>query len=222
MIVATIEPAMNAMVHRRCNSEENLLMKKRARCSQLRRHSESDAQPMKKRKRVRILLEPQQMLQPLAPKACWYSKEDLVTSKKIARKLSRNANSDSVLQETYDKACKLSSHEDEKTSEEIMAMLEGSGAFWKQRGLERLSQRHAISRSMQVCQVKSAVLLEQTSQYLDGIMDPERLASASIVASRPSQHFAQMLALADQAMAKRIYSEPAELPQRHTPVAPTA
>jgi hypothetical protein len=133
-------------------------------------------------------------------------------------------NSDSILVETYDKACKLSDldHDSDKTSEEIMMLLEGSGAFWKQRGLERLSQRHSISRSIQVCQVKSAVLLEQTRQYLDGVKDPERLAAASLMTSKPSQHFAQMLALADQAMAGRIHSEPEKMPEKNTPVAPTA
>lgn len=224
MTVVTIEHAMNVKLHRRCASEEDLSSRKRVRSVAPRRHSETDAQPLKKRKRVRIQLEPQQMMQPLAPKSCWYSKEDLVVSRKCARKLSRQVNSDSVLVETYDKACKLSNlnNDNDKLSEEIMMMLEGSGEFWKQRGLERLSQRHAISRSIQVCQVKSAVLLEQTGQYLDGIQDPERLAAASLMASRPSQYFAQMIALADQAMAKRIHSEPTDLPEKNTPVAPTA
>jgi hypothetical protein len=221
MTIANIpEPPV---LHRRCASEDNVKFAAQAKRHQPRRNSESDAQPAKKRSRVRIQLEPQFVdPEPLPPKTCWYSKQDLLHSRKTARRLSRQVNTDSVLMETYDRACKLADHDDHNTAEEIMAMLEGSDAYWKQRGLERLSQKHAISRSIQVCSVKSAVLLEQISQNLDGIKDPERLAEASLMASRPSQHFAQLLALADQAMARRIHSEPTDFLEQNTPVAPTA
>ena len=207
-------------------------------------HSDSDAQqPLKKRKRVRIQAEPLQVVEPEplpVDKCCWYTKEELVRSRKVARKVSLAVNTDPVLMETYDKAFELTviqlaeveatarpepSQSQHKAS--AVKLLKHSSAFWKQRGLERLSKNHAVSRSIQVCSVKSAVLLEQTSQYLDGVQDPERLAHASRMASRPSQHFAQMLAMADQAMADRIHAEAAKtvlgvLPQPKRAVAPTA
>ena len=246
---------------RRVHSEENLrnIRKLEDQSQQQsrgkrRRRSETDVQSLKKR--VRIQVEPVQVVEPLPlPRdmCCWYSREELVYARKYARKLSRLANSDSVLNDTFGKACELTvtighatsgevdKHflsdgstlgedpaEQEHSNQEqiiykknVVKNLARSGAFWKQRGLERLSRQHAISRSMQVCSVKSAVLLEQTSQYLDGVQDPERLARASRMASQPSQHFAQMLAMADQAMAKKIHLESATTTSKNT-VAPTA
>lgn len=235
---------------RRAVSEENV--RESVKRAHPRRHSESDAQqqPQKKRKRVRIQVEPFQVVEAqVTPidKCWWYSKEDLVRSRYVARKLSRAVDTDQVLIETFDKACELTvvqsfdlsvqsqtqqqQHDDNKTS--AVKLLKHSSAFWKQRGLERLSKNHAVSRSIQVCSVKSAVLLEQTSQYLDGVNDAERLAHASRMISRPSQNFAQMLAMADEAMAERIHAEAAKvaakaatalgvLPQPTQAVAPTA
>ena len=182
-----------------------------------RRVSDSSVQPLAKRRRVRFQSKPQQVVegQPLPPKQqCWYSKEDLVSSRKLARRLSRQVDSDSILMETFDRACA------QQHPSNAVERLEKSRAFWKQRGLERLSKGHAISRNIQVCSVKSAVLLEQSCQYLEGKKDPERLAQASLMASGPSQHFAHMLAMADQSMANRIHSETSAVPA--SPVAPTA
>jgi hypothetical protein len=188
-----------------------------------RRKSESDAHPARKRRRVRIQVEPLQVVEgeelPDNKTTCWYSKEDLVVSRRIARKLSRQVNSDPVLMETYYIACEPVSDDsvpscwqsppqrNDTTTAAAVKILKHSSAFWKQRGLERLSKGHSLSRSIQVCSVKSAVLLEQSSQYLEGIQDPERLAHASLMASRPSQQFAHFLAMADQAMAERIHQE---------------
>ena len=205
MMMAPLE----APLLRRVVSEENVrAVTKRPLPEMTRRISEPCVQqPLKKRRRVRFQAELLQVVvegQPLPPKQnCWYSKEDLVSSRKMARKLSRQVDSDPVLMETFDKACA----QQHPTS--AVRLLEESRDFWKQRGLERLSRGHAISRNIQVCSVKSAVLLEQSCQYLEGKKDPERLAQASLMASGPSQNFAYMLAMADQSMANRIHSETA-------------
>lgn len=60
---------------------------------------------------------------------------------------------------------------------------------------------------MTILQVKSEVLLEQTSQILSGRFDPSRLAQASLEASKSSQQFAQLLGLADASMAMQIRHE---------------
>lgn len=178
--------------------------------------SDSDTQPpAKKRKCVRIQVEPYEVVEPdqlPVDKCCWYSKDDLVRSRFVARKLSRAVNPDAVLMETYHKACDSHPEPSPQSQQTASAvkLLKHSNDFWKQRGLERLSKNHAVTRSIQVCSVKSAVFLEQSSQYLDGIQDPERLAQASRMASRPSQHFAIFLATADQAMADRIHAEAAK------------
>jgi hypothetical protein len=177
----------------------------------------------RKRRRVCIQSEPLQVVQgeelPANKAACWYSKEDLVASRLVARKLSKQVNSDPVLMQTYFKACEPQSEDsapsclqspsqrNDTTTAAAVRILKHSSAFWKQRGLERLSKGHSLSRNIQVCSVKSAVLLEQSSQFLEGIQDPERLAQASLMASRPSLKFAHFLAMADQAMAERIHQE---------------
>ena len=227
--------------------------------SKVRRRSETDVIKPLPRKRVRIQTKPLQvveaaphalLLSPLEKGSCWYTKEDLVDVRKSARRLSRQVNTvDSVLMDTFGKACELTfitaavmeeephhptrqnnnnnnHHHHQQGKAMVVQRLQVSAAFWKQRGLERLSQGHAISRSIQVCSVKSAVLLEQTSQYLEGVQDPERLAHASRMASRPSQQFAEMLAMADHAMANKIHSESSESTSstsaNSTTVAPTA
>jgi len=169
-----------------------------------RRNSETDIPSSEKKcKRVRIQIEPLQMVEPDALPLnhdYWYSKEDLARSRQLARKLSRTVNPDPVLMETYYTQHKA----------DAVKLLKHSNDFWKQRGLERLSSQHSVCRNIQVCSVKSAVLLEQSSQFLDGVQDPDRLASASRMASGPSAHFAQTLAIADQAMADRIHAETAQ------------
>ncbi|CAB9514286.1 expressed unknown protein [Seminavis robusta] len=231
-----MEPILEAPTLRRCASD-GLILRTKAAIQPMpparRRKSESDALPARKRRRVRIQLEPLQVVEGQGQlpnkQICWYSKEDLVTSRRTARKLSRQVNPDQVLMETFDKAWtpaaaehdnmnENSSQQNDSSSDITSAavkVLKHSSAFWKQRGLERLSKGHSISRSIQVCSVKSAVLLEQSCQYLEGVKDPERLALASLKTSRPSQQFAHMLAMADAAMAERIHQE-------RTTAAPTA
>jgi len=206
-----------------------------------RRKSETDVEPLQKKRRklqhrVRIQVEPRLVVEPLPlaleeyNETCWYSKEDLQTARRSARRLSRllhNSGSDAVLMDTFGEAmCGLThskenlaespnpamdttkqDHQDQHNKAKVVNKLKRCSAFWKQRGLERLGQQHSISRSMQVCYVKSSVLLEQTSQYLNGKQDPERLAQVSRETSGPSQQFAQMLAMADAAMAQRIQAE---------------
>lgn len=208
MMAAPLEVPLDAPLLRRVQSDDKVSsssVTKRALPEITRRKSESDVHPLKKRRRVRFQAKPLQVVEgetSFPPKQkCWYSKEDLVSSRKMARKLSKQVDSDSVLMETFDKACA----QQHPTS--AVKLLEGSGAFWKQRGLERLAKGHSISRNIQVCSVKSAVLLEQSCQYLEGKNSPERLAQASLMASGPSQNFAHMLAMADQSMALRIHSE---------------
>lgn len=198
-------------------SEENISESHNKRGAPSRSHSESDIQPpvKKKRKRVRFQVEPYEVVEaePLpVDKCCWYSKDDLARSRLVARKLSSAVDCDPVLMETYYMACDTPTglSQEAQHAASAVKLLKFSNEFWKQRGLERLSKNHAVSRSIQVCSVKTAVLLEQSNQYLAGVQDPERLAQVSRIASRPSQNFAEFLATADQALADKIHAETAK------------
>ena len=206
---------LQPMVLCRVVSEEDIRASSK-RGGSLHRHGDSDVQPpAKKRKRVRIQEEPYEIVEPdplPVDKCCWYSKDDLARSRLVARKLSRAVNSDPVLMETYNMACDSQAEPSPQCQHAASAvkLLKFSNDFWKQRGLERLSKNHAVSRSIQVCSVKTAVLVEQSTQYLEGVQDPERLARVSRIASRPSQNFAIFLATADEALADRIHAETAK------------
>jgi len=168
--------------------------------------------------RVQIQVEPRLVVEPMPlaleeyNETCWHSKEDLKTARRLAKRLSRllvNSGSDVVLMDAFGEAmCPRMEHltkndinpamettmaDQEQHKAKVVNKLKQCSAFWKQRGLERLAQQHSISRSMQVCYVKSSVLLEQSSQHLDGKQDPERLAQVSRETSGPSLQFAQML-----------------------------
>jgi len=166
----------------------------------------------KKRKLVRIDDKPRQVVEPQyfptdshQPRTCWYTKDDLHLSKKLGKELSRALDTDTLLVDTYNRAVRQDKPQAET---ETILKLQCSGDYWKQRGLERWSSQHAIARSIQVCQLKLAVMLEQTSQCIDGTHDPSRLAEICQTFSRPSQQFAQVLAQADEQMAKIIHAEP--------------
>jgi hypothetical protein len=67
--------------------------------------------------------------------------------------------------------------------EKITALLDSSD-YSSQRDLERwCSSQHAFLRSLKIVEVKTAVLLEQSIQFLTGRSDPNRLAEVAQQAS---------------------------------------
>ena len=136
-------------------------------------------------------------------RGAWLSRSDLANFRASAKKLCRSLNLDNVLQEAYQWACRPDPQGDSETAR-MIPLLE-SLDYSKQRGLERWSStQHAFLRSIKIIEVKTAVLLEQSSQFLSGKKDPEKLAKVAQDASITSQRFAQILASADATIALQL------------------
>lgn len=136
----------------------------------------------------------------------WLTPQELGYFRSCAKKLCRSVYLDDVLQEAYHGA--VIQNLGDISIAEVTSALASNEDYIAQRGLERWSStQHSILRSMTILQVKSEVLLEQTSQILSGRFDPSRLAQASLEASKSSQQFAQLLGLADASMAMQIRHE---------------
>jgi hypothetical protein len=121
----------------------------------------------------------------------WLTKRDLTFFRASAKKLCLSINLDSVLEKAY--------HGDSMTADwdRSKALIE-SNDYVMQRGLERWSSsHHAFLRSSKVVEHKTAVILEQSIQFLSGKTDANKLAQVAREASVQSQRFAQILALAD-------------------------
>lgn len=127
----------------------------------------------------------------------WLSRHDLAYFRASAKRLCLSINLDGVIQEAYDSAL----YENDPKHYSTSSLIE-SNDYSRQRGLEKWSSsQHSILRSIKIIEVKTAVLLEQSIQFLSGRSDPVRLAELSQKASSTSQRFAQVLASADAAMA---------------------
>ena len=129
-------------------------------------------------------------------RSSWLTRRDLAQFRASAKKLCRSINLDSVLAKAYDGSC-IAVPDNDTDLERIIALLEDSD-YSRQRGLERwCSSQHAFLRSLKIVEVKTAVLLEQSIQFLTRKSDPNRLAEVAQQASIASQKFAQILASAD-------------------------
>jgi hypothetical protein len=58
---------------------------------------------------------------------------------------------------------------------------------------------------MIIQQVKSAVLLEQSTQILEGRVDEDKISEISLQTRQSSQKFAHILAQADAEIAMKVY-----------------
>jgi hypothetical protein len=138
--------------------------------------------------------------QPRKPKTNpWLTREDLAGCRSSAKQMCRSINLDTLLQEAYNGACSTNQEQDRTN-----ALLKSSD-YSRQRGLERWSSsQHAVLRSIKIIEVKTAVLLEQSRQFLTGKADPTRIAELSQQASSISQRFAEILASVDATMATQV------------------
>jgi hypothetical protein len=133
----------------------------------------------------------------------WLTRRDLAYVRSCAKKMCRSMNLDDVLQELYYGAC--SPHREMDPTIDRTSVLLKSKDYSEQRGLERWStSQHSFLRSIKIVEVKTAVLLEQSCQFLTGKANPARLAEVSQLASSASIRFAQILAFADATMAMQI------------------
>lgn len=134
----------------------------------------------------------------------WLTREELGYFRNCAKKLCRSQRLDGLLRDVYLRSC---------TTEPVTELpnvdsLAGNDAYVAQRGLERWScSHHALIRSVKIVEVKTAVFLEQTSQFLAGKRNPATLAKVSRDASESSQQFARYLATVDAAIAKQVRDE---------------
>ena len=130
----------------------------------------------------------------------WLTKRELAYFRSCAKKMCKSIDLDNALYEAYDNEGDMWDTDYTRT----LALLENDD-YSKQRGLERwTSSQHAFARSTKIIEVKTAVLLEQSSQMLSGRTDADRLAEVARTASEKSQRFAHVLALADATMAIQV------------------
>ena len=130
----------------------------------------------------------------------WLTKRELAYFRSCAKKMCKSIDLDNALYEAYDNEGDMWDTDYTRT----LALLENDD-YSKQRGLERwTSSQHAFARSTKIIEVKTAVLLEQSSQMLSGRSDADRLAEVARTASEKSQRFAHVLALADATMAVQV------------------
>jgi hypothetical protein len=140
-------------------------------------------------------------------RSSWLTRRDLAHFRASAKKLCRSINLDSVLAKAYGVSCIAVPDNTITDLEKITALLDSSD-YSSQRGLERwCSSQHAFLRSLKIVEVKTAVLLEQSIQFLTGRSDPNRLAEAAQQASIASQKFAQILASADAREASQVQGD---------------
>eukprot|EP00525_Craspedostauros_australis_P010201 CAMPEP_0198124936 /NCGR_PEP_ID=MMETSP1442-20131203/41362_1 /TAXON_ID= /ORGANISM="Craspedostauros australis, Strain CCMP3328" /LENGTH=246 /DNA_ID=CAMNT_0043784447 /DNA_START=18 /DNA_END=758 /DNA_ORIENTATION=+ len=133
----------------------------------------------------------------------WLTRDDLARFRSCARRLCRSVSIDHILSDAYADACSTISIEQVQTVPFVT-----NCDYMDQRGLERWSSSlHALERSFKIVQVKSAVLLEQASQFLTGKRDAHKLAKVAQEASITSLRFAQVLAAGDAELAKRLQLE---------------
>lgn len=134
----------------------------------------------------------------------WLTRQELKYFRSCATKLCRAQRLDDLLQHAYYEATTM-----EYDAKGITAnALAKNDSYVAQRGLERLSStHHALVRSVKIVEVRTAVFLEQTSQFLTGRRNPSLLAKVSQEASKSSQQFAQFLASADAAVAMEVRKE---------------
>ena len=134
----------------------------------------------------------------------WLTREELRYFRSCATKMSREAKLDNVLHQAYFDATRR----DLETQEAAAQALAENDDYVAQRGLERLSSsHHGLVRSVKIVEVRTAVFLEQTRQFLMGKRDPALLAKVSQQASKSSQQFARFLACADTAVAMPVRLE---------------
>jgi hypothetical protein len=139
-------------------------------------------------------------------RSSWLTRRDLQHFRASAKKLCRSINLDSALAKAYDVSC-LAVPDNDTDLDRIIALLENSD-YSRQRGLERwCSSQHAFLRSLKIVEVKTAVLLEQSIQFLTGRSDPNKLAVVAQQASIASQKFAQILASADAREASQVQGD---------------
>jgi hypothetical protein len=139
-------------------------------------------------------------------RSSWLTRRDLAHFRASAKKLCRSINLDNVLAKAYDVSC-IAVPDNDTDLERIIALLENSD-YSKQRGLERwCSSQHAFLRSLKIVEVKTAVLLEQSIQFLTRRSDANRLAEVAQQASIASQKFAQILASADAREALQVQGD---------------
>lgn len=134
----------------------------------------------------------------------WLTRQELGYFRSCAKKLCRSQKLDDLLRNAYYFASEL----DNKATASIAEALAENDGYIAQRGLERWSSsQHALVRSVKIIEVKTAVLLEQATQFLSGKQNPNHLAQASIEASKSSQQFAQFLASTDATVARQVRAE---------------
>ncbi len=134
----------------------------------------------------------------------WLTRQELKYFRSCAAKLCRQQRLDDVLQQAYFEATRM----DVAPQSRAANILAENDVYVAQRGLERLSSsHHALVRSVKIVEVRTAVFLEQTSQFLTGKRNPSSLAKVSQDASESSQQFAQFLAVADAAVAMKVRNE---------------
>ena len=134
----------------------------------------------------------------------WLTREELRYFRSCATKMSREVKVDNVLHQAYFDATRR----DLEAQQMAAQALAENDEYVAQRGLERLSSsHHGLVRSGKIVEVRTAVFLEQTRQFLMGKKDPLLLAKVSKEASKSSQQFAQFLACADTAVAMPVRLE---------------
>jgi hypothetical protein len=146
-------------------------------------------------------------------KALWYSRGDLCEMKRSAKRFCASIDVEDELFRAYsvvpNNATTTKADQELENAAKAFALYQ-STAFQVQRGLERWSsQLYLLSRCVTIVQVRTEVLLEQTSQSIDSsscssnLIDPARLAAVYQSASAPSARYARVLGLADAAAALR-------------------
>jgi hypothetical protein len=131
----------------------------------------------------------------------WLTRKELAYFRSCAKKLSKSVDLDPVLKEVFNE-----NNSNDDTVLQTNRLLKCTD-FLEHRGLERWSgMHHSFLRSLKIVEVKSAVLLEQSTQILSGRSDPDKLSVVSREASQVSQRFAEVLARADAELAMEVHS----------------
>jgi hypothetical protein len=138
----------------------------------------------------------------------WLTRMDLAVSRARARRLSKSMDLDPILM-PYVLGINgdlVNNNDNNDCDSRSANKLLRSRYFFAQRGLERYSgSKHGLVRKMIIQQVKSAVLLEQSTQILEGRVDEDKISEISRQASLSSQKFARILAQADAEIAVKVY-----------------
>jgi len=177
--------------------------------------------PISKRKRVRILAEPQivALIRPLSELSdderlqVWWQKHEYESSKMASkikcRELRKKGTYVGALTEAYEqaKADTQELHTYDASVGEDLTLVDWCSDSESPRGLERWSSKmHGYLRGKHVREVKHAVLLEQARQFLIDDRDDEEIARVAQRASKQSRAFAILLGAADAVVASGCYS----------------